>query len=78
MVATITGDDLFLFRQTTQVVVVPHQLRLCFVGVGSRQAVEDLAHFTWSHLHQTIRQACQLVSGVRRIAMIVSELVGLT
>ncbi|MND88893.1 hypothetical protein D3C80_809320 [compost metagenome] len=75
MVSAITGNNLFLLRQTTQVVVVPNQLGLGFVGVGARQAVKHLTHLARGHFYQPIGQPRQLVGGVRGIGMVVRELV---
>ena len=54
VIAAMARDDLLLLGLAAQVVVIPDELHLRFVGVRSGQAIEDLAHLSRCHTHQPV------------------------
>ena len=77
VVAAIAGDDALLLRLSDEVVVVPDQLGLRLVGIGTRGAVKHLARLAWRHAHQPVREANQLLVRVACVAVVVSQCVRL-
>ncbi len=55
VVTAVPADDLLLLWLAFQVVVVPHELHVGFVGIRARHAIEDLAHVARRHGDQTVR-----------------------
>ena len=44
MVAALAGDDFFLLGLADQIVVMPYQFGLGFVGVGAGETIKDFFH----------------------------------
>ena len=82
VIASVAGDDALLLWLADEVVVVPDQLGVGFVGVRAGGAVEDALHRLVSeagrgHFDKAVGEADQLIRGVAGVGVEVGQLMGL-
>ena len=67
-------DDLVSLRASKHVIVVPGQLDLGFIGVGTGHAVIDLAHAARGHFDNPPGQLDNDLAGMAHVGVVVSQL----
>ena len=77
MVTAPPRDDLFLFRPSKNVVVIPDQLDVGLVRIRPSQAEIDLGHRRWSPVHHHFGQGNGRFGAVTHVGMVIRQLMGL-
>ena len=77
VIAAPARDDLFLLRQAADVVVVPDQLDVGFVGIRSGHAVIDALHAFGGTFDDALRQTNDWLVPVPDIGVVIGQFLGL-
>src|SRR5690606_33683740 len=77
VIAAMAGNDFLFLRAAQDVVVVPDDLDLGFIGVGAGQAVIDLFHAGGRPVDDAARQLGDGVGRVSDIGVVVGQPFGL-